>query len=258
MDNTKKPLVSIITPSYNTAPFIGETIESVLAQTFPEWEMIIVDDASTDNSPQIIRQYAEKDPRIKPVFLKENKGQGPARNIATDLAQGKYLAFLDSDDIWHPEKLEKHLTFMQQTGAVFSHTSYGFIDEQGNKIFKDFHVSRKPVTYKDLLKRNIIGCLTVIYDSSKLGKLYMPDIRRKQDYKLWLTILKKGYLSQPLNEVLSFYRIRKNSITSNKRNLFMEHYLFLRNHENLSIFKSIYYTLYWGVLSIKKYYFSKI
>ncbi len=255
MSNTKKPLVSIITPSYNTGRFIGETIESVLAQTFPEWEMIIVDDASTDNSPQIIRQYAGKDPRIKPVFLKENKGQGPARNIATDMAQGRYLAFLDSDDIWHPEKLEKHLAFMQQTGAVFSHTSYGFIDEQGNKILKDFHVSRKPVTYKDLLKRTEISCLTAMYDATKIGKFYMPDLRRKQDYALWLAILKEGYPSHPLDEVLAWYRQRKNSTTSNKKKLIIEHFYFLKNQQKLTSVQALYYSFIWGWNGIKKYYF---
>ncbi len=250
-------LVTIITPNYNTADFIGETIESVLAQTFDDWEMIIVDDASTDNSREIIQAYADKDKRIKPVFLKENGGQGKARNIATDLASGQYIAFLDSDDIWHPEKLERHLNFIKKEKAVFSHTSYGFIDEEGKNILKDFHVSAHPVTYKDLLKRTEISCLTAMYDVQKIGKFYMPNLRRKQDYGLWLAILKKGYVSHPLDEVLAWYRQRRISTTSNKKKLIIEHFRFLRNVEKLSVFQSVFYTFYWGWNGLKKYYLSK-
>ncbi len=254
---SNKPEVSIITPNYNTARFIGETIESVLAQTFPDWEMIIVDDASTDDSPEILQSFAEKDPRIKPVFLDKNRGQGHARNLATDLAQGRFLGFLDSDDIWHPEKLERHLAFMKDRNAVFSHTSYGFIDEEGNSILKDFHVSRKPVTYRGLLKRTEISCLTAMYDQSKIGKFYMPDLRRKQDYGLWLSILKAGYVSLPLDEVLAWYRQRKNSTTGNKKKLIREHYRFLRDIEHLSPPEALYYTFRWGWNGLKKYYLNR-
>ena len=246
--------VSIITPNYNTADFIGETIESVLAQTFDDWEMIIVDDASTDNSREIIQAYADKDKRIKPVFLKENGGQGKARNIATDLASGQYIAFLDSDDIWHPEKLEKHLHFMREKNAVFSYTAYGFIDEKGREILKPYRISKCPLTYGDLLKKNDIGCLTAMYNAGRIGKFFMPDLRKKQDYAMWLSILKKGYMAYPYNEVLAWYRKRATSVTGNKKKLIFEHYKFLRKTEKLSLFNAVFYTFTWGWNGLKKYY----
>jgi teichuronic acid biosynthesis glycosyltransferase TuaG len=251
------PEVSIITPNYNAGKYIAETIESVLAQSFGDWEMIIVDDASTDDSREIIEKYKAADPRIKALYLTENKGQGNARNVAIRQAVGKYIAFLDSDDIWHPEKLERHLDFMKKNNSVFSHTSYGFIDESGNKILSDFHVSSKPVTYKDLLKRTEISCLTAMYDQERIGKFYMPGLRRKQDYKLWLDILKAGYVSDPLDEVLAWYRQRKNSTTGNKKKLIYEHYLFLKNIEKLPGLEALYYTVRWGWNGVRKYYLGK-
>jgi teichuronic acid biosynthesis glycosyltransferase TuaG len=248
-------LVSIITPSYNTADFIGHTIESVLAQTYQNWEMIIVDDASTDNSSEVINYFAERDSRIKPLFLKENKGQGNARNIATELAKGRFITFLDSDDLLDATKVEKHVQFMLSQNAVFSHTSYGFIDEEGNSILKPFHVSNHPISFSDLLKRAEISCLTAMYDTKAIGKYYMVDIRKKQDYELWLRILKEGYQSIPFDEVLAFYRQRKNSTTNNKKKLIFLHYNFLRKVIKLSVLQSLYYTFMWGFNGLKKYYF---
>ena len=253
-----KPEVSIITPNYNTERFVGATIESVLAQTYGNWEMIIVDDASTDASVDIIREYVNRDERIRLIALDKNQGQGNARNVATDEAKGRWLAFLDSDDLWHPQKLERHLGFMQKVGAVLSHTSYEIIDEEGNKILSDFRVSKQPLRYRDLLKYNEIGCLTAIYDVSKIGKFYMPNLRRKQDYKLWLDILRKGYLSHPLDEVLAKYRLRKGSVTSNKTSLIYEHYKFLRQQEKLSPIQALFYTAYWGWNGFKKYYLNHL
>lgn len=250
----KTELVSIITPSFNTANFIGLTIESVLAQTYQNWEMIIVDDASTDNSKGVIGSYASRDSRIKPVFLTENKGQGNARNIATEKAIGRFITFLDSDDILVSTKIEKHVQFMLSQKAVFSHTSYGFIDENGNTILKPFYVSNHPVTFTNLLKRTEISCLTAMYDSQSIGKRYMINLRKKQDYELWLRILKEGHLSVPLNEVLAYYRQRKSSTTNNKKKLIKLHYYFLRDTMNFSVFKSLYYTIMWGWNGLKKYY----
>lgn len=249
--------VSIITPVYNSEKYLEFSINSVLQQTYQNWELRIVDDCSTDNSVEILKKYAELDKRIKPCFLRDNCGAGIARNKAIELAEGKIIAFLDSDDIWLPNKLKTHVTFMSEMKAAFSHTSYGFIDEEGKVVNKTFHVSNKAITYKDLLKRTEISCLTAMYDVDKIGKMYMPDLRVKQDYALWLSILKRGFTSVPLDEELAFYRQRKNSNTNKKSKLIIKHLKFLYNIEKLNLIKTLYYTGWWAVNGLSKYYLSK-
>lgn len=250
--------VSIITPVYNSDFFLREAIESVLNQTYQNWEHIIVDDMSKDSSPDIIREYAGKDKRITPIFLDKNVGAGPARNKAIEASSGQIIAFLDSDDIWLKEKLETHVDFMSKTNAAFSHTSYGFINEEGEIINKTFHVSNKPIKYKDLLKRTEISCLTAMYDVRKVDKMYMPNLRVKQDYALWLSILKKGFESIPLDVELAFYRQRKNSNTNKKYKLVVKHIKFLYTIEKLGLSRTLYYTSWWAFNGIFKYYISKI
>lgn len=247
-------LVSIITPVYNSANFISEMIKSVQSQTYSNWELLFVDDCSIDNSVQIIEQYLVKDPRIKLFKLLNNQGSGPARNKAISEAKGKYIAFLDSDDIWHPEKIEKHVAFMQVHDAAFSHTSYGFMDEDGNVIRETFHVSKEPVTYRMALQRTEISCLTAMYDVEKVGKMYMPDIRRKQDYALWLAILRRGFKSYPLDIELAWYRQRRGSATSNKFSLIHKHYIFLRKVMKLKRIYAFKYTALWIKNGLRKYY----
>ena len=183
--------VSIITPLYNAERYVSETINSVVNQSYKNWEMILVDDCSTDQSASIVEKIQEQDARIRLLKNQTNIGPGASRNKAIDQATGDVIAFLDSDDIWHPEKLSKHLGFMEDNSSVFSHTSYGFIDEYGRKIKSTFHVSNKPIDYRDLLKRTEISCLTAMYDVNKLGKMHMPLLSRAEDYGLWLDILKK-------------------------------------------------------------------
>lgn len=258
MNFREKVKVSIITPVYNSEKFLAEAIESVINQTYQNWEMILVDDKSTDNSINTIKFYAEKDERVLPIFLNENVGAGPARNKAIEASTGQIIAFLDSDDIWLKEKLEKHVAFMRERNAAFSHTSYGFINEEGKVINKTFHVSDRPIKYKDLLKRTEISCLTAMYDVKKIGKMYMPDLRVKQDYALWLSILKKGFVSIPMDEELAFYRQRKNSNTNKKHKLVFKHIKFLYHTQNLGTVKTMYYTFWWAYNGIIKYYISKI
>ncbi len=248
------PLVSIVTPVYNSAPFLVETIKSVVSQTYINWEHLLVDDGSTDNSVEIIRELTANEPRIKLLHLPCNQGSGPARNLAIKEAQGKFIAFLDSDDIWHPEKLEKHVSFMLIHDAAFSHTSYGFMDEDGKIIRQTFHVSTEPVTFRMALQRTEISCLTAMYDAEKVGKMYMPDIRRKQDYALWLNILRKGFKSMPLDVELAWYRQRKGSATSNKFKLIHKHYIFLRGVMGLKRVYAFKYTALWIVNGLRKYY----
>ncbi|TYB33573.1 MAG: glycosyltransferase family 2 protein [Flexistipes sinusarabici] len=239
-------LVSVITPSYNSAKFISQTIESVLAQTYENWEMIIVDDASPDNSNDIIENYCEKDSRIKLIKLERNSGPAVARNRAIEKAKGRYMAFLDADDLWKPEKLEKQLVFMYDNGCSFSYSFYETMNEEGKRLYK---IIRPPVklSYNDMLKSNYIGCLTVIYDTEKLGKMYMPLIKKRQDYGLWLNILKKIDYAFCAPEVLAIYRVRESSISINKFTLLKYNWKLFRKCEEFSVSKSLYY-LTWNII----------
>jgi teichuronic acid biosynthesis glycosyltransferase TuaG len=233
-------LVSIITPLYNSGKYVKETIESVLSQTYTNWEMIIVDDCSTDNGVEIIQEYAKKDSRIKLISLAKNSGAAVARNTAIKVAKGFYIAFLDSDDLWKPEKLERQIHFMEKNDYSFTFTSYQQITEDGKKIERIIKVP--PIlSYRQALLKNPIGCLTVIYSAEKLGKIYMPLIRKRQDYALWLKILKSGVKGYGLNQVLAYYRLRKSSISSNKLDLIKYQWKLYRKIEKLSVPESVFY-----------------
>lgn len=247
-------LVSIITPLFNSFPYLQSTAKSIFDQTYSNWEWCITDDCSTDGSWELITKLAQMDTRIKPFRLKKNEGSGVARNNAIERASGRFIAFIDSDDVWSIRKLERHISFMLENEAAFSHTSYGYIDESGNRIKSTFRVSSAPVTYKDLLKRTEISCLTAIYDAKEIGKFYMTEHRRKQDYALWLAILKSGVKSFPLDEELAFYRQRKGSATSKKWSLIIKHIEFLRSTQEFNYFQAIYYTTYWLVNGVIRYY----
>ncbi len=249
-----KPKVSIVTSVYNKAQYISRTINSVLEQSFNDWEMIIVDDCSIDDSQKIIKDFALKDKRIKILINELNLGAGLSRNKAIKFSTGKYIAFLDGDDIWAKKKLEIQINLMDENNWQFSHTSYGYISEDDQIIKKTFQVSNHPITYKNLLKRTEISCLTAVYNQHIIGKYYMSNHRRKQDYALWLSILKDGYLSYPINQELAFYRQTPNSNTSKKHKLIIKHILFLMQTQNFNILKSIYYTIYWAINGFFRYY----
>lgn len=207
-------MVSIITPSYNCAKFIGECIESIQAQTYKNWEMLITDDCSTDNSRDIILQYVNRDSRIKLYTLEKNSGAGVARNRSISEAQGRYIAFCDCDDRWYPEKLEKQLVFMARGDYSLTYTSYDTCDENGNIVG---YVRCLPfLNYRKILRDNGIGCLTAIYNAETIGKHYMPSIRKRQDWCLWIEIIKKIGVAYGLQEPLSLYMVRSGSISSNK------------------------------------------
>ena len=248
------PLVSIITPVYNCSDYIPDMIESVINQTYVNWELILVDDNSEDNTHSIISTYSKKDKRIKIIKNETNLGAGLSRNKAIKLAIGDYIAFLDGDDIWLNTKLKIQISLMEKNKWVFSHTSYGYLSESGEKIKSTFRVSKSPVKYYDLLKRTEISCLTAIYNQKLIGKFYMSDHRKKQDYALWLKILKAGYESHPIDIELAYYRQTPNSSTSKKHKLIINHIIFLIKTQNLSVAKSIYYTLHWIYNGIFRYY----
>lgn len=253
MKKNNSPLISIITPSYNSESFISQTIDSVIRQTYTNWELLITDDCSTDNTIEIVESYIKNDSRIKLFKLEKNSGAGIARNFSINKAQGSYIAFLDSDDLWHIDKLAIQILFMQENNYFFSHTSYGYIDEEGNRIKSTLHVSRE-VNYMQLLKRTEISCLTAIYNADQIGKFYMSEHARKQDYALWLAILKSGVSSFGIDEELASYRQVKNSSTSNKYKLILKHITFLKETQNLSTINAFYYTAYWMVNGFVRYF----
>ena len=247
------PEISIITPVFESELFIKLTIESVLNQTYQNWELIIIDDASSDGSVKIAESFATKDKRIKLIKLDSNKGPAAARNRGIKEASGRYIAFLDSDDLWHKDKLEKQIIFMQKNEYAFTFTGYEKIDEKGKKI-GNILPFKGQVTYHDLLKSNHIGCLTAMIDLKMLGcKMYMPDIKKRQDQGLWLEILKEIDKAYCLNKVLGKYRIRKDSISINKIANIKFQWQLYRELEKLSIIQSLYYMLWYTFYGIRKY-----
>lgn len=243
-------LVSIITPSYNSAAFIQETIESVLSQSYGHWEMIIVDDASTDDSLEIIEHFASEDQRIKLFKNEENLGVAKSRNWAIEEAKGKYIAFLDSDDTWFREKLEKQIALMQKNNVLLSYSAYHTMNETG-KLVGTFPVKEK-VTYHDLLKTSTIGTLTTIYNVKELGKFYFEDIGH-EDYVMKLQILKKVEFAQGIEEPLANYRIVRKSLSRNKIQAASWQWYIYRKVEKLSLVKSMYYFLNYTYYGIFKY-----
>lgn len=238
----KEGLVSIVTPLYNSEKYIEETILSVLDQTYTNWEMLIIDDCSTDNGPNIVKRYIEQDERIKYLKLEKNSGAAVSRNKAIELAEGEYVAFLDSDDLWKKEKLEKQIKFMKENNYAISFTEYEEINENGKKLNILIKSPKKPVTYRSYLLTNPIGCLTGMYSVKKLGKIYMPNLRKRQDTGFWLNILKKDN-AYPLSETLALYRINRSSLSFKKTDLFKYHWYLYRKIENLTILESIFYII---------------
>lgn len=243
--------VSIITPTYNCARFIGETIESVINQTYTNWEMIIVDDCSKDNTEEVVKQYSQSDKRIKYIKLEQNSGAAIARNKAMELATGKYMAFLDSDDIWTNDKIDKQIKFMEENNYNIACTKYEQIDEIGQSLNKVIKVKNK-VDYNGVLLTCPVGNSTVMYNVEKLGKFEVPNIRKRNDDALWLQMLKKEKYIYGMNDVLMRYRIRSNSISSNKIDLVKYHWYLYREIENLSILRSTFHICCWGAIKLLK------
>lgn len=243
-------LVSVITPVHNASKYLGETIDSVLTQTYRNLEIILIDDASTDSSREIIKKYQELDQRVKSVLLDVNGGVANARNVGIKNAKGRFIAFLDSDDLWKVNKLEEQINFMIENDYEFTFTSYEFIDESSNKLGTVIHTKDK-VSYSDLLKYNVIGCLSVIIDRNKIANIEMKHIRH-EDYSTWLNILKQGYTAYGLDKNLAYYRTRLNSLSGNKIKSAMWTWNIIRNEEQIPLFKAIYYFIHYALVNIKK------
>jgi glycosyltransferase involved in cell wall biosynthesis len=245
-------LVSIITPSYNSAKFIAETIQSVQNQTYPNWEMIIVDDGSSDETDNVVLSIIQNDNRIQFHKLSQNSGPAVARNTGIKKASGYYMTFIDADDIWFPTFIENNIKTIQKTGIPFVFSSYRRANEQLEFVYSDFIVPHK-VSYTDILKSNSISCLTAFLDIKKLGKKYMPLIRKRQDMGLWLNYLKVIPFAHGIQETQAIYRIRENSLSRKKSDLIKYQWQFYREVEKLNIFQSAYYMLHWMYRGFMKY-----
>ena len=246
-------LVSIITPAYNAAAYIAETIESVLVQTYTNWEMLIVNDCSKDNTAEIAESYAKKDKRIKLINLKQNSGAAAARNTAIQNAKGRYIAFLDSDDLWKKEKLQKQIEFMQQNVYAFTYTSYEHFKETKENIQNQVQIS-KSLNYNQALKGNQIGCLTVMLDRKQIPNIHFT-IHKHEDYILWLNILKQGITAYGIQECLALYRTgNSKSISGNKLQSAMWTWKVYRDNIKLSVVESSYYFLFYLFRGLKKYF----
>lgn len=245
-------LVSIVTPTFNSSKYIAETIQSVQKQTHPNWEMIIVDDCSTDTTVDIIKNFIVNDNRIQLHQLKSNSGPAVARNKGIENVSGKYMTFLDADDIWFEDFIENSIKTIKETKIPFVFSSYKRSDEELNFIYSDFIVPQK-VTYSDILKSNSISCLTAFLDIETLGKKSMPLIRKRQDMGLWLQYLKEIPFAYGIQELKAIYRIRKNSLSRKKSDLIKYQWQFYREVEKLNVFQSTYYMFHWMCRGFMKY-----
>lgn len=241
MDKSKeKPLVSVIMPTYNCGKYIVQSIGSVIAQTFDAWEIQILDDCSTDNTEEILKPYLEKYKNIHYYKLPQNVGPATARTEAIRRATGKYVAFLDSDDLWMPEKLEKQIAFMKEHHADFSCTGYDQMDESGDRL----HIALIPPNKTDYKKcirlSDPIGNLTAMYNQDVLGKFEVPPIKKRNDYALWLRILRDTKYCYGMPDVLATYRVRRNSVSSNKLALVKYQWQLYHEIERHNVIRSVY------------------
>lgn len=245
----EQPLVSIIMPAYNAELHIAESIDSVISQTYSNWELLITDDRSTDTTQKIINEYAIQDSRIKLFINDENGGAGIARNNSIKQSVGRFIAFLDADDQWLPEKLTTQISFMLRNNYAFTFTAYQKLE---GETLKGTVTPPQFTTYNKLLNSNVIGCLTAVYDTNVLGKHYMPVIRKRQDMGLWLSLLKQVPKSYSLPDVLALYRV-DSGMTQNKFKILKWQWLFYRDVLELNIFRATYHFFIYSVKGFLKH-----
>ncbi|GGV93506.1 glycosyl transferase [Streptomyces gelaticus] len=236
------PLVSVVMPVYNSAATLGAAVRSVLTQTHSDLELLVTDDKSSDGSMDLLMEFARQDKRVLPESAPEQGGAGRARNLAIERARGDYIAFLDSDDMWLPEKTERQIEFAAAGNAPLTFTSYYKMDADHEGESTDFIPNgrvvraREYVDYRTMLVRDYIGALTAMYDRNILGTRLMPEMRKRQDYALWLSIMRDGAAARGLSEPLAVYRAHQaGSLSSNKMSLVPYNWSLYREHERLSV-----------------------
>jgi glycosyltransferase involved in cell wall biosynthesis len=248
--SAREPTVSIVMPVHNAENWLELSIGSILAQTWERWELVAVDDGSTDSSPQLLARYAERDSRIRPVLLEGNHGVANARNVALEAARGDYIAFLDSDDAWHPKKIELQVDWMEQTGVRVSYARYARVSEVGSVLSE---VSPPPVLdYRAMLSSNHIGNLTGIIHRE------LRDLRFKEvgheDYAFWLAAVKRvaAATCTPSDQPLAFYTVRQRSLSANKLRAARWQWRIYRDCERLGVINSLHYMLRYSINAIRK------
>jgi glycosyltransferase involved in cell wall biosynthesis len=253
MNNDKKILVSVVMPVYNCERYISKSIESVIGQTYTNWELIVVNDSSIDASASIAQEIAKRDSRIRVVHQVPNAGVAQARNLGILESKGEYIAFLDSDDIWDPTKIDKQLALLLQKKAQIAYASYDFIDENDVSIKKPFVVEPE-TNYKKMLARNEIGCSTVLVDAQMLKKHTFRKEYYHEDYVLWMELLSIPVKAVGVSEVLVHYRVISTSRSYNKRNAAKHRWIIYRKALNLSFLHSLWAFLRYAIYAIKKHY----
>lgn len=243
----RAPTVSVIMAAHDSASFIVQTIQSVQAQDFTDWELLVVDDCSRDDTLSIVRRIAGEDARLRLFALDHNQGPAAARNRAIEHARGRYIAFLDSDDLWTPDKLSTQIDFMRRSGASFTYAGYQRMTEAGELL----GAVRVPaiVTRHQLLKHNVIACLTAVYDRAYFGRVLMPSIRKGQDYGLWLTLLERTPTAHGIDRILGRYRVRTKSVSSNKFESSSWVWKIYRQVARLSVLSALYYFIHYAATS---------
>ncbi|QRN85528.1 glycosyltransferase family 2 protein [Clostridia bacterium] len=248
-------LISVIVPAFNASSTLERSLQSIKDQSYPRWEALVVDDASEDGTKELMRHLQAREPRIRTIFLAENQGAAVARNEGLKRAKGRYVAFLDADDYWDEQKLEKQLAFMRQNGYGFTYTWYTNIYE--NKAKADRLIKAPPyLTLSSSLKNTIIGCLTVMIDRKQIGEFYMPEIRSGQDHVTWWRILERGHMAYGLQENLASYRIgNRQTLSSNKLKTAKKRWYNYRHVMGFSWSKAAYYFSCYVYYSLRKHYF---
>jgi teichuronic acid biosynthesis glycosyltransferase TuaG len=245
-------LVSIIVPVYNVEKYIVETMECVRSQTYEDWELLLVEDGSTDKTVQVIEQYRERigDKRIHLIVQPSNQGAARARNRGLAEARGRYIAYLDADDLWVPQKLERELAFMAGQRAVFAFTGYEFADENGRGLGKIVRVP-KTLNYREALKNTTIFTTTVMFDTAGIPRdlLEMPEVK-SEDTALWWKVLRNGYTAYGLDENLVRYRRAGKSLSSNKLEAMRRIWNLYRRVEGLGVLSSVWNFCFWAVRAV--------
>ncbi|WP_186294854.1 glycosyltransferase family 2 protein [Vibrio algivorus] len=232
-------LVSIITPHYNNLTVLRDALDSVQNQTYSNYEHIIVDDDSLLEVKAELQKLIGNYPNIKLIFLDENRGAGHARNIGITAAQGRFIAFLDCDDMWEPAKLQIQIEYMIKNSVDLCYSEYHVMNSDG--VVLNIRKIKSPLTYPGLLKTNSIGCLTAVYDTTRFGKVFMPTMRKRQDLGLWLKLAKLGAKIEGIHIPLARYRLAEHSLSSNKASAALFQWKLYRENEQLGIMKSLYY-----------------
>ena len=244
------PEVSIITPVFNSSKFLEQTIDSVFSQTFSDWEWMITDDSSSDDSVEMIQKLNDR--RIKLIIAEKNGGAGHARNLSLEKASGRFITFLDADDFWQPNFLEEMVSFMKKENAELAYSNYARCNENLQPAIEDFKAD-KEVTFNNLLKTCRLSLLSSMYDSSRVGKEFFPENSKREDHVMWLNLLKKIPSGKPLPKTMAKYRMHSASISRRKTNIMKDQYLVYKDYMKFSTLKSAYYSANWALNGFKKY-----